>query len=66
MKNFNIFGIYGVLGGKVHKKPIYRGDCLKRGGGLGEIALRGGGCQEREGGVFEGGDSPMHTMNLRN
>ena len=34
MKNFNIFGIYGVLGGKVHKKPIYRGDCLKRGGGL--------------------------------
>ena len=34
MTNFNIFGVHRkirVLGG-VHKKPIYRGDCLKTGG----------------------------------
>ena len=39
-------------------KQIYRGDCLKRRGGFGLFAdLRGGrgACQERGGGVFEGG-----------
>ena len=35
MKNFNIFGVHRkiqFLGGEGHKKPIERGDCLKRGG----------------------------------
>ena len=34
-KNFNIFGVHRkiqFLGGEGHKKPIERGDCLKRGG----------------------------------
>ena len=34
MKHFKILGIHGrirFLGG-VHEKPIYRGDCLKKGG----------------------------------
>ena len=36
------------------KKPICRGICLKK--GLGQFAdLRGGG-------IFEGFDTPMHTM----
>ena len=54
MKNFNILGIHGkirVLGGGSHK-TIYRGDCLKRGGG---------GWQER-GIVFEGGLIPQCTL----
>ena len=33
---------------RVHEKPIYRGDCLKRGA--------------KEGGVLEGVDTPMHTI----
>ena len=40
MKNFNILGAHGkvrVLKGGFHEKPIYRGDCLKRGEGLGQI-----------------------------
>ena len=45
MKNFNILGAHGkirVLKGGFHEKPIYRGDCLKRGEGLGQFAdLRG-------------------------
>ena len=35
MKNFNILGVHGEIqvlgGGEGHEKPIYRGDCLKRG-----------------------------------
>ena len=50
MKNFNIIQVHWkiqFLGG-VHKKPIYRGNCLK--GRLGEFAdLRGGGLGEKEG-----------------
>ena len=60
MKNFNILEVHGkirVLRG-VHEKPIYRGDCLKAGGGRfgqfvdlmglgkkmgGRVFLRGGG-----------------------
>ena len=44
-------------------KNQYIGDCLK-GGGLGLfVHLRGGACQERGGGVFEGGvDTSMTTM----
>ena len=38
-------------GGGGHKKPIQRGNCLKRGA-----------WQERGGGVLEGVDTPMHTM----
>ena len=49
MKNFNIFGVHGeirVLRGRVHEKPIYRGDYLKR--GLGQFAdLAGWTWQER-------------------
>ena len=41
-------------GGGVHKKPIYRGSCLKS-GDL-DTADSGGG------GVLGGGDIPMHTM----
>ena len=56
MKNFNIFGVHRkirVLGG-VHKKPIYRGDCLKTGGGGGGGG-GGRGCGFRGGGVRGGG-----------
>ena len=47
-----------------HEKPICRGDCLKRGGGLGQFVDSRGAWQERGGGVFEGGgvDTPMSTM----
>ena len=37
MKNFNILGAHRkirVLKGGFHEKPIYRGDCLKRGEGF--------------------------------
>ena len=33
MKHFNIMGVHKkiqFLGGRVHEKPIYRGDCLKK------------------------------------
>ena len=34
MENFNIFGVHGKIRvfeeREYHKKPIYRGDCLKR------------------------------------
>ena len=56
MKIFIIFGAHSkirVLGGEVHEKPIYRGDCLKRGGLVQFEDLR-----------REGGDNPMHTMNM--
>ena len=52
------------LGG-VHKKPIYRGNCLK--GRLGEFAdLRGGGGGEGRGAWWKRRglcyQTPMHTM----
>ena len=56
MKIFIIFGAHSkirVLGGEVHEKPIYRGDCLKRGGLVQFEDLR-----------REGGDNPTHTMNM--
>ena len=43
MKNVNIMG--------VHKKSIYMGNCLKRGGGLGKFV---GGLVKNGEGVFEG------------
>ena len=52
------------MGGS-HETNIEGGYCLKRGGwGHGLFAdLRGGGWQERGGGVFEGDLRPqMHTM----
>ena len=67
MKNFNIVGVHWkiqILEG-VYEKPIYRGNCLKR--GFGQFAdLRGGGGFLKEGVVFSrgggGGDTPLHTM----
>ena len=62
MKNFNIFGAHGkirVLGGGVHEKPIYRGDCLKTVGGLDSLQIEESGVGKKEGGG--GGDTPMHT-----
>ena len=44
MKNFNVFGVHGkiqVLEGGFMKNqyiPIYRGDCLKK-GGLGSLQI---------------------------
>ena len=55
MKNFNIFEVHWkiwLLGGG-GEKPIYRGNCQKR--GLGQfVDLREGAWQERGGGAFEG------------
>ena len=54
----------------VHKKLIYRQNCLKtEAGGLGQFANLREGLGKKEGGrVFMGGgrlvDTPMHTMNL--
>ena len=64
MKNFNIFGVHWkirLLGGL--EKPIYRGECLKR-GSLDSLLIQGGlGKKEWGGGVVLGGvDTPMHTM----
>ena len=67
MKNFNIFGVHGktrVLrdgggggGGGGHKKPVYRGDCLKRGGGAWTVCrFKEGLGKKEEGSVFEGGE----------
>ena len=59
MKNFDIFVVHWKISllGKAHEKPIYMGDCLKR--GLGQFAdLRGRVWQEWMGGVFEGGEIP--------
>ena len=42
MKNFIIFEVHGkiqVLRGGVHEKPICRGDCLRRGGGLDSLQI---------------------------
>ena len=55
-------------GGGGHEKPIYRGDCLKRGPWT-ICRFKGGPWQERGagGGVFEGEggvDAPMQTMNI--
>ena len=68
MKNFNILGVHGeiqVLGwGEGHEKPIYRGDCLKRGPWT-VCRFKGGRLGKKEGGgVFEewGVDTPMDTM----
>ena len=55
MKNFNIM--------RVHKNPIYRGDCLKRGTWT-VFRYKGGLAKKWEGGVLEGEGliPPMHTM----
>ena len=59
MKNFNILRVHGkmwVLGG-FHKKPIYWGDCRKKGGRVWTVCrFKGGGAwQERGGWCFWGG-----------
>ena len=62
MKNLNILGVHGkirVLEGQFHEKPIYRGDCLKRGGGVWTVCRFKGGLGKKEGGgVFKGGWYP--------
>ena len=46
MKNFNIFGVHGKIqvwrgmGSGAHEKTMYRGDCLKGGGGGGWAVCR--------------------------
>ena len=67
MKNLNILGVHGkirVLEGQFHEKPIYRGDCLKRGGGgFEQFADLRGGLARKRGVVFlRGVDTPMHTI----
>ena len=69
MKKFNILGIHWKIRlsrGREFTKNWYRlWDCLKEGGGgLGQFAnLRvGSGVDKKEGDVFEGVDTPMHTM----
>ena len=69
-KNFNVFGVHWKIqllrGGSSQKIDIQGGLSKKR--VLGQFAdLRGGwgggGLGKKEGGgVFEGGDTPMHTM----
>ena len=68
MKNFNIFGVHGKIqvwrgmGSGAHEKTMYRGDCLKGGGGgLGQFAdlMVGGGLGKIEGGWV---DTPMHII----
>ena len=61
MKNFDILGVHWKIqllvggGGGVHKKPIYRGDCWKGGGGLGQFDNLRGAWQEKWGWYFWGG-----------
>ena len=60
MKNFNIMG--------VHRKNQYiGGNCLKRGGGLGQSADLRRGLGKKDGGVvfLRGVDTPMHPMDKR-
>ena len=65
MINFDILAVHRkiwFLRGGVHKKTIYRGDCLKR-SGLGQFADLRGACQiERQGCFWGGVDTLMHTM----
>ena len=56
MKKFNIFGVYWKIqllgGGGDLEKPIYRGDCLKKGRFGQFVGLRGVGHGKKEGVVF--------------
>ena len=56
MKDFNIFGVHWKIQFLEvgHEKPIYRRDCLKKGGGAWQERV-GGGC------FWGGSDTPMHT-----
>ena len=60
MKNFIIFGVHRKIqflgGGGFHKKPICRGDCLKRGGAWIVCRFKGGlGGKERQVFFLRGG-----------
>ena len=46
-------------GGGFTKRPIYRGNCPKRGGDLDSWQISGRAWQERGGGVFERGVIPQ-------
>ena len=64
MKNVNIFEVHWKiwhLGGGLGK-PIYRGDCLQRGGGLGQFVVLRGAWQERGGGILRWVDILMPTI----
>ena len=51
------------MGGEFTKTQYRDEDCLEKGGRLGQFTdLRGGGWQERGGGVFEGGLIPRCTL----
>ena len=65
IKNFNIFGVSlknPILGGGGPRKPIQRGDCLKR--GIGQFAeLRKWGLARQKGVVLlRGFGTPIYTM----
>ena len=63
MKNFSIMRVHWKIRnlGGVHEKPIYRGNCLKK--GLGQFAgLREGLAKKEGAGVFEGVETRMYTM----
>ena len=69
MKNFNIMGVHWKIQFSrvgFHKKPIYRGDCMKRGAWtvfrFKEILGKKKGGQVGGGG--RGGDTPMYTMKI--
>ena len=64
MKSFNTFGVHWkiqLLGRGDLEKPIYKGDCPKRGAWT--VCWFKGAWQERGGWCFWGGvDTPMPTM----
>ena len=61
MKNFNICGVYWKIRflGRLTKNQYRAGDCLKTG-----VCKFKGGLGKKEGGVFEGVDTPMYTMKM--
>ena len=66
MKNVNVTGVHWkirFLEG-FHEKPIYRGELPQKGGrGAWTVCRFKRGLDKKEGGgVFEGDDTPMHTV----
>ena len=71
MKTFNIMGVHRknqIFKGRVHKKPIYRGELPKKGGGWTVCRFKGeGGAWRKRGMMFlkgEGGGRliPQRTL----
>ena len=67
MKGFSNMGVHRkiqFLEG-VHEKAIYRGNCLKRGGGLGHFSdLKGGLAKKRGLGFLRGGEGLIPQCTL--